>query len=69
MKMNRRMMKEEHGRVLIVGHVTTSIRKVGEKEIVVMGVRMRQEEDEVIDDYGNSDDDIGDGCTTIGMND
>lgn len=30
---------------------------------------MRQEEDEVIDELWNSDDDIGDGCTTIGMND
>lgn len=31
-------------------NVTTSIRKEGEKEIV-MGVRIRQEEDEVINDY------------------
>lgn len=49
MKMNRRRMKEEQ-ESFDSGHVTTSIRKEGEKEIV-MGVRIRQEEDEVINDY------------------
>lgn len=48
--MNHRRMKEERER-FDSGHVTTSMRKEGEKEIVI-GIRMRQEEDEVINDYG-----------------
>jgi len=48
--MNHRRMKEERER-FDNGHVTTSMRKEGEKEIVI-GIRMRQEEDEVINDYG-----------------
>lgn len=48
--MNHRRMKEERER-FDSGHVTISMRKEGEKEIVI-GIRMRQEEDEVINDYG-----------------
>jgi len=64
---NCRRMKEEQ-ECFEGGHATSSIMREGEgRERLGDNDGRREEEDRVTDDYGIAT--IGDGCTTIGMND